>query len=207
MADALLKGIAFGLLLAVMMGPVFFSLIQNSIHKGPKAGIFMALGISISDASYIFLVYFGIKQLKDNPMFGVSLGLAGGLIMLVFGIVSLVKKAHANKGDTLDFQPFNPFRQIMKGFMLNGINPFVLLFWVGIMSMVSVSYQYTNEQIITFFVTIIVTVLCTDILKVFLSNRLRKWITPKRMQWMNRIVGIALIIFALRLFFYAYTHY
>ena len=61
-----IKGLLFGLLLAVMLGPVFFALIQNSIVKGTKAGISMALGIAAADISYIALMYYSVKIFKDN---------------------------------------------------------------------------------------------------------------------------------------------
>lgn len=200
------NGILFGLLLTVMVGPVFFALIQNSIQKGYWGGFLMAIGISLSDTIYIVLAYFGISYVNHNPLFNVMLGVIGGSIMLVFGVVSIVKPTvyHEQKEN---IPSYNPVRQVIKGFMLNGINPFVLLFWIGVVSLVTLNYHYDGEEAFIFFTTIIVTVFSTDNLKSFLSQRLRRFINTYRMKVMNRIVGIALVLFSLRLFYYAFTHW
>ena len=51
--DIVINGLLFGLLLCVLIGPVFFALIQNAIEKGFYSGFFMAIGIALSDAFYI----------------------------------------------------------------------------------------------------------------------------------------------------------
>jgi threonine/homoserine/homoserine lactone efflux protein len=201
--EILLNGVFFGLLLAVFIGPVFFALIQTSIEKGFGAGVMMALGVSLSDSIYIFLTYLGISQFLDNLFFKVGLGLAGGVIMVLFGMSSFLKPEPELK-PCINHEPGNDrMKLVVKGFFLNGINPFVLLFWVGIVSMVSVDYEYSTKQVYVFFIGIIGTVLFTDVLKSYIAGRLRNIITPHFMKIMNRIVGVALMLFGLRLFVFA----
>jgi threonine/homoserine/homoserine lactone efflux protein len=50
-------------------------------------------------------------------------------------------------------------------------------------------------------------VFTVDILKSYLANRLRKILRPELIRWLNRIVGIMLVGFALRLFYYAMESY
>lgn len=207
MIAVITKGILFGLLLAVMLGPVFFALIQNSITKGFKAGIYMALGIAVADTAYIFLMYFSVKLFQNNDTVSVWLGAVGGLIIMVTGILSLRKKSVKQKDEEVNTQQTNFFKQFAKGFFLNGINPFVLLYWLGVMTLVTKSYLYDQSEIVVFFIAIIGTLLITDFSKVALSHRLRAWVTPKRINIMNKIVGIALILFSFRLFYHAFEHY
>lgn len=206
MFSIIINGILFGLLLAVMFGPVFFALIQNSIVKGLKPGIYMALGITIADISYIFLMYFSVKLFRNNDMVSMLLGAIGGAIILITGILSLLKKEHRPEEQVKAIKK-GFARQFIKGFALNGINPFVLLYWLGVMTMVTVNYEYEGHEMIAFFIALISTLLITDISKVVLAHKLRAWITPKRIKWMNKIVGIALILFSLRLFYFAFEHY
>ncbi|GAA5023234.1 lysine transporter LysE [Marivirga lumbricoides] len=206
MGSVIINGILFGLLLAVMLGPVFFALIQNSIVKGLRAGFYMALGITIADISYIFLMYFSVRLFKNNDTISVILGIVGGAIILVTGIMSLLKKAHTTEEQVKTVKK-GFIRQFLKGFALNGINPFVLLYWLGVMTMVTVNYKYEGSEIVAFFVSLITTLLITDTTKVFLAHKLRSWITDYRLNWMNKIVGVALILFSLRLFYFAFEHY
>jgi threonine/homoserine/homoserine lactone efflux protein len=198
--DVVINGLLFGLLLSILVGPVFFSLIQNSIEKGFKAGFFMAIGIAASDTVYIFITYLGISQLTNSDSFNIWLGGIGGTIMLIFGLSSIFKPVPIKGAKQHHDESAKWFKQISKGFLLNGINPFVLFFWISVASKVTLNFQYSTYQATGFFVTLIATVLLTDILKAYFSTKLSEIVTPRFMKIMNRVVGIALIAFSLRLF-------
>ncbi len=198
--DVVINGLLFGLLLSILVGPVFFSLIQNSIEKGFKAGFFMAIGIALSDTIYIFITYLGISQLTNSDSFNIWLGGIGGTIMLIFGISSIVKPVPSKGAKRHHELSTKWFKQITKGFLLNGINPFVLFFWISIASKVTLNFQYSTYQATGFFITLIATVFLTDILKAYFSTKLSEIVTPRFTRIMNRVVGIALIAFSLRLF-------
>jgi threonine/homoserine/homoserine lactone efflux protein len=206
MLAVVIKGFLFGLILAVMLGPVFFALIQNSIIKGFRAGIYMAIGIAVADTAYIFLMYFSVRLFNNNDTVSVWMGLIGGLIILITGIMSVMKKSGKGE-DQVKTSTAGFLKQFSKGFVLNGINPFVLLYWLGVMTLVTKSYEYDQNEIIVFFTSIIGTLIITDFSKVALSHRLRTWATPKRLNIMNKIVGVALILFSFRLFYHAFEHY
>jgi len=198
--DVVINGLLFGLLLSILIGPVFFSLIQNSIEKGFNAGFFMAIGIAASDTIYILITYLGISQLTNSASFNMWLGGIGGTIMLIFGLTSIFKPVPVKGPKQHHEESSIWFKQIFKGFLLNGINPFVLLFWISVASKVTLNFQYSSYQATGFFITLIVTVLLTDILKAYFSTKLSEIVTPRFMKIMNRVVGIALIAFSLRLF-------
>ncbi|OEK03657.1 hypothetical protein BFP97_19985 [Roseivirga sp. 4D4] len=200
--DIVINGFLFGLLLCVLIGPVFFALIQNAIEKGFFSGFFMAVGIALSDTIYIFITYLGISQLTDNPSFNMWLGGVGGTIMLVFGIFYMFKPIPTKGLKQLHAEETKWFQQIVKGFVLNGINPFVLIFWIGIVSKITVDFQYTTNEAITFFIVLIATVFSVDVLKSYFAVKLSQIVTPRFMRIMNRVVGVALVLFSLRLFNY-----
>jgi threonine/homoserine/homoserine lactone efflux protein len=193
------NGFLFGLLLCVLIGPVFFALIQNSIEKGFWSGVFMAIGVALSDVFYILITYFGISQLVESDSFKMWLGGIGGLIMLGFGAVYILKPVAKSGVKQIEAGNTNRFRQILKGFFLNGINPFVLFFWISIVSKVSIDFEYSDNQALGFFVALVLTVFIVDVLKSHFATKLREIVTARFMKIMNRVVGIALILFALRL--------
>lgn len=202
MISALGTGLLFGLLLSVMIGPVFFSLIQNSIEKGFWAGFQMAIGISLSDAIYIFITYLGISQLSDRAWFQVSLGVVGGVILLSVAAYSYFKPLKRPKKMNMENSK-KPFKQIAKGMMLNGINPFVLLFWISISSVVTINKEYNTHEAVWFFIGIISVVFGTDVLKSYLANKLSDMLTIRLMRRLNQLVALALTVFAIRLFYHA----
>lgn len=201
--DAFWNGILFGLLLTIFIGPVFFALIQTSIHKGFFPGVLMAVGISLSDLLYITITYLGISKLINNEAVNVWMGLGGGIIMIAFGISSILKPVVHQSVVRSEGDNTNVFKPILKGFLLNGVNPSVLIFWLGIGSMATVNYRYSPQEAVLFFAAIISTVFITDVIKTFIAQRLRKVLTLKLMKIMNRLVGAGLIAFGIRLFYYA----
>ena len=160
----------------------------------------MAIGIATSDAFYIVVTYLGISQLVNNEAFNIGLGGIGGAIMLGFGIKSIIKPVPMKGAKQHHQEDTNWLKQISKGFFLNGVNPFVLFFWISIASKVTLNFRYEANLAITFFVTLIAVVFTIDILKAYFSMKLREIVTPRFMKIMNRVVGIALILFSLRLF-------
>jgi threonine/homoserine/homoserine lactone efflux protein len=200
---AFLNGIGFGMILAVLIGPVFFSLLQTSLHKGVKAGTLMAAGVVISDAFYIFICYMGLSQLFENAKFQDWLGLIGGCIMLVFGIAALLKKVKAQPAVEARLVSLNKgeFHYLAKGFVLNFINPFAIAIWISAVQL-GVS-QYALPNSLWFFTGILTTVFLTDFAKVMIACRLQNILTQGMLLWMNRVAGIGLILFGLRLIFFA----
>lgn len=202
--EALGNGVLFGLLLAILIGPVSFALIQTSIEKGFSSGAGMAVGIAISDSMYVLIASLSIAALANNQNFQVWLGLLGGFILVGFGLVNFFKKVKEDPSlSTPKGGAGNWMRQLMKGFLLNGINPFVFLFWIGIASMVTLNFQYSLELKIFFYGAIILTVLLLDFVKAFAANKLKILLSPRLLNWMNRMVGLALVLFSLRLFYFA----
>ena len=204
--DIILKGIAFGAVLAMIIGPVFFSLVQTSVESGYISGIFMAVGISLSDLTYVILSYLGVTQLAQHDNFSFYTALLGGLILITFGVISFFKGRYRGNINQINNNGKDIFKQIIKGFLINGVNPFALIFWIGAMSLATVEYGYSGSHLRIFFAAILCTVFITDVTKSYLSNKLRQIINYRFVKIMNNIVGVVLITFGTRLIYLAITH-
>ncbi|MEL6661242.1 MAG: LysE family transporter, partial [Bacteroidota bacterium] len=90
-----MEGVYWGVLLAILVGPLLVALIQASLEQGTKAGLAVALGIWVSDLLFVFTVYFGISYVNDwiaLDNFEVTLGLAGAVVLLGTGALTLLTK-------------------------------------------------------------------------------------------------------------------
>ncbi|MDQ3072955.1 MAG: LysE family translocator [Bacteroidota bacterium] len=186
-------GLVAGLLLAIMSGPVFFALLQTGIEKGYLNGVFFALGVVISDSMYFLLAYLGISSLSSiyDDTIREVMGIIGGIFLLIFGFHLARKRPriirYANRSDK------NSLLRSMGGaFLLNALNPFVLLYWISVVGAISSEYDFVANKIFAFFIACMAVVFSTDVLKAYLAYRLKNIITPRFMLWLNRIAGLIL---------------
>lgn len=200
MGNSVLEGISMGLLLSVIVGPVFFTLITNSLERGFRYAMVLALGILCSDTLYVVLTYFGIRFLADTTLFEMVLGYVGGAILIGFGMSSLLKKS-TDRPNTGGIELPNSKKRtaFAKGFTINGINPFVLLFWISIASLVSMKEMWSGAQVFGYYAGILVTVFCVDLVKAFVAKQLSRFVTPRLMWILNKAVGVIMIFFGSRM--------
>ncbi|MCA4893549.1 MAG: LysE family transporter [Cytophagales bacterium] len=205
--EIVFNGVKFGFILAFLIGPVFFTIIQTSIERGFWNGAWVALGVSLSDAVYVAICYFGLFQFLNEPKFRTHMAYAGGAILILFGLYHLfVKTRKARLEVARPTNEPNTFKYFAKGFIINGISPMLLIFWIGTLSFATIDFGYSRGvEMFIFFVSLLITVLVTDVLKAFLADRLRALITRRFLLIMNVAVGICLIIFGVRLFLMAKT--
>lgn len=190
--------VLIGFFLSFMIGPVFFMLIQTSIIKGARAAIAFDLGVVLGDIVFILISYYGSKSLlekiKDDP----RLFYIGGLILLVYGIITYLDKSlkDANQDETFAIsEKTNYSKLFFKGFLLNFINVGVLAFWLGMIVIVGSNLQMNPQKILNYFTVILVSYLITDIGKILLAKQLKNKLTPRITYKIKRTMGIFLMIF------------
>lgn len=199
-ARAIAEGIGLGITLAILTGPAFFALLQTSIRNGYKSGIAFAIGVLISDTALILLSYLGALRLFSDPGNNFIIGIIGGTILIMFGIFNIFQKhpLELEEGkETIQMNTHNRLNHsltALKGFGINLINPFVILFWIGVVSVESTRYDFSHIHVIALFSATLLTVFSTDILKSMAAHKITSFLNPNILLWVNRIAGIILII-------------
>lgn len=205
MIQDIFSGIPLGIFLSFMIGPVFFVLIETSAIKGFKAAFIFDLGVVFADIFFIAVAYLGsyrlIQSIQDKP----SLFIFGGIVMLVYGIISLskLKKQQKIKYELIDQEIIkkNYVSLFAKGFFLNFINIGVLGFWLAVIISIGPKLQLETSRMIVFFSSVIGTYLLIDIGKIVLAKQLKHKMTPNNILKMKKITSILLIIFGCILMF------
>lgn len=199
----LAEGVKVGLLLSLLAGPILFTLLQTGIEKGLRAGLAVGSGIWISDILFILAVYYGLSYIKNmvsGHAFVLALGIGGGILLVIFGLVSLLSPpASPTLPLSGSFDLAHWPALWLKGFLINTLNPFTFFFWIGIAGHVIVDGGWTPQQSFLYFAGIIGTIIITDSLKVALAKRIRSVLRPQHLLWMRRIAGIGLIAFGIAL--------
>lgn len=196
MTEAIIKGLALGLLLAISMGPVIFSIIKQSIINGHKGGLSFVFGVAASDVTLVLISNVFTELFNRLLRFEKVIGMGGSILLIGIGIYFLFfKKLVLNEvGDGVQMKRTTGdyIRIFLAGYFVNTLNPTVIAFWFTWAT--AFIATAVNERI-ALFASCLSIVLIADLLKVFLANRLRKKLTLKTINIINKLSGIILIIF------------
>jgi threonine/homoserine/homoserine lactone efflux protein len=209
--DLTLKGIVTGFILSIMIGPVFFVLLETSITKGIKAALALDFGVLLSDLLYILIAYVFYSEVsdlgsKDNRQ---VLNVIGGVLFLAYGILNFLKKSHP-KEENSTIQSITNSKDIMvlmvKGFLLNLANPMVIFYWFSIMTLAHsyVESASSNYPIFYFLLVIILTFFSIDTLKIIGAKYLRPLVTNRLLTGLNILIGIVFSVFGIFLIIRSY---
>lgn len=200
MLEIIISGISLGFVLSFLTGPVFFALIKTSIEKGFSAGVSLAAGVVFSDIFYVALTVYGTSFLALENMYRMQIGIVGSTILFSVGLYYLFKKVKVNYEQTTSKRHYTGY--FLKGFLMCIFNPAVLLYWLSVTSgVISLSGGINSTYILPFYGSILVTQFSLDVLKAYYANKLRYKIKEKTISNLNKIAGILIIIFAVRIIY------
>jgi len=110
-------------------GPMFAVTLAKS-YKSPWAGTQISLGHAVIEVPLILLIYFGFARFFQNSTAQLVLSILGGGMIIWMGIAMFrARNAVIHKGKDL---PYNAFTA---GILTSGLNPFFLVWWATIGSM------------------------------------------------------------------------
>ncbi len=202
--EAVYRGIVLGLVLFISMGPIFFAVIETSIRKGFWYAFSISLGVLFSDALYILIAYFGLSSYFEKDSFQMCLGIGGGVMLIIFGVTYYLKKVDMHAQD-LHIKKSSYLNYAFRGFIINTLNPFVILFWISTLGWCTVHFKTSDLSKFVFFMSVLATIFSTDMLKAYIAVKIQRFITPLLMKIVNIIAGTAMIVFGidllLRVFF------
>lgn len=198
-----IEGLLSGLFLAASLGPIFIALTQTSLEKGIKPGLTVGSGIWISDFAIVFILYkfiYSIKSTIESEAFHFWMGISGGIVLLGFGLVLLIKKPELTYG-SVHIKRSDYWGFWLKGFLVNTVNPFTFVFWIGIISSYMIGRNSSPQQMAILLGTILSVIIISDSAKVLLAHFLRKWLNDNHVNIISNVSGVLLIVFGVYLAF------
>lgn len=199
MLTAISSGILLGVIISFLIGPVFFGLIQTSIRQGLGRAMIYEIGTILSDTIILFLCYLGLAKILAGDSYRHAIGIAGAILLFGMGLYPLVfkkKKKPAEQGVEPIDDKSHPFALILKSFLLNTINPSVILFWIFQVSLAVSNFGGKQGIIITHFIAVLSTMILFDFLKAFGANKIKKYLRPRTFDLIAKVEGVLLIIFS-----------
>lgn len=199
MLEVMLKGLGFGLLLSISVGPVLFSIIKQSLNNGHRGGLAFIIGVSASDITLVLVSNIFTELFNSLKTYKTEIGVAGCAFLVSMGLYFIFfKKVKVNEEgkQVIKFRKRDYAKIFLSGYFMNTLNPAILIFWITTSTAVIV--HSVNDRVIIF-ATCLSWMLGTDILKVMLAGKIRNRLTPHNIHIINRINGIILMVFGIAL--------
>ena len=132
----------------MMPGPMFALTVAKS-YRSPWAGAKISIGHAIIEIPLILLIYFGFAQFFQNTTVQVVLSILGGGMIIWLGIsLFRARTAVVQSGKDL------PYGAVTAGILTSVLNPFFLLWWATVGSMLIMKFfDFGTTGIIAFAVT------------------------------------------------------
>lgn len=200
--EAIIKGLAMGLLLIISVGPVIFTIIKQSINNGRGGGFSFIAGVWVSDFLLVVLSNLFSELVTTILDFKMQIGIVGSAFLIGMGVFYIFfKKVHIHPEDISSppLKSSDHAKIVLQGFLLNTLNPAVIAFWLTTATAISVSHSIRDRIII--FATALTLNMTADVIKVTIAGKLRSKLTVKNIRLINKISGLILFIFGTVLLF------
>lgn len=199
----IVKGVLTGLLLSVYLGPTFFTVMETLMRRGAKAAILLNSGVWLSDISCIIVAYFGAAELMGPIQNNIIIKLVAGGAFLFFGLTYFLRKPDET---VKPLGGMGVMILLVKGFLINTLNPGVLIFWFGAMIIAVTGLDLHGVQILYYFASTIFTLITFDLLKIVFSHKLRKVVTENVITKLFRVTGVILMALGIFVIIRAFWH-
>lgn len=183
--------------MSVLLGVIFFMLIQASLKHGPQKGWIIASGVISGDILFVILAIGFTRYIEDFlTAYESYVNLAGGLVLLGIGISNIRKKrSNPDLGETV--KEVHSTRDFyFKPFIINILNPANAMWWLGLYS-VRPAVHYDLTQKVIFASGAIGAVFFTEVAIAYAASGLRRYITADRLHRVDVTVGVVLMGFGI----------
>jgi threonine/homoserine/homoserine lactone efflux protein len=188
------SGLFLGIIAGISPGPLLPLVVSETLKFGHKEGIKLSLAPLITDLPIVLASFFIIKNYAENDMLlGIISGL-GAMFLLYLAWENILYKPIGT--NTIGKNP----RSLQKGIVVNLLNPHPYLFWILVGSPILINANKISSIAIVLFLTGFYFMLVgSKIIFALLTGRMKNILQEKSFVIAIRILGIALIVFAILL--------
>ena len=124
---------------ALAPGPLFFGLLMHGSKEGARAGFSCAIGHTIVEFPLVLALAMGLLAAATQPAIKQVIGLVGGIGLIGFGILQIYDTVR-NKPEFGEIRKKGkmPASSLVLGLALTGLNPYFILWWLTIGSILIV---------------------------------------------------------------------
>lgn len=152
----------------------------------------------------IVAVDFGATNFIKDEKNQRFMGILAGLVLIVFGALYFRKPPVKKSDEEITVYTPSATAMLLKGFFLNLLNPAVWLIWLGNVTAVSKTLNYSVVTMVIYFGITLGIVLLVELAKISAASKLKNFLTDKTMHRINILTGLLLLAFGVIL---VYNYY
>jgi threonine/homoserine/homoserine lactone efflux protein len=199
----LIRNILLGISLAAPIGPSGVAVIQNGLTRGFLRAFITGVGVTMADATYLLLVYFGLSSFISIPLIKILIWALGALVLLYLGAQSFREAAQSVDLDRgMVPATRNP---LLVGYLVNISNPIAIVWWLGVFGSLlgTAANGATKTSALLNSSTILIGILLWHSTMSLLTQWGKRILNEKTAKYIAGIAGFALVLFGLRFAYYA----
>ncbi len=124
---------------ALAPGPLSFGILMQGSKEGARSGFSCAIGHTLVEFPLVLALSFGLFAAASQPMIKSIIGLVGGLGLIGFGILQIYQTVKSKTNLSSNTKTGRlPASSLVLGFALTGLNPYFILWWLTIGSVLIV---------------------------------------------------------------------
>jgi threonine/homoserine/homoserine lactone efflux protein len=188
-----LAGLTFGLSAGLAPGPLMTLIITQTLRHNVKEGVLVALAPLLTDVPIILLAYVVLQRLSAfDPMILGGIGAVGAAYVLYLSWETI------RTGPVLVDDTPDQARSLMKGALVNALNPHPYLFWatVGVPFMLK-TRQESPMAMWSFVILFYILLVGSKVAIAVIVGRLRTFLEGRWYRYVMRTLGVLLAVFAL----------
>ena len=190
------KAVALGVVVAAPVGPVAAMAISRSLAFGKRLGFFTGLGVALADALFALLAALGVSQVIDFiSVHRNIIQLLGGIVLIIMGThlfatarkVALQKTAKRVKTSVA----------VIGAFLIAITNPLTIFTFLAAFAEPSFGHIQNTSSALELTLGVFVGANLWWLFLVFGVTRFRHKIQGQALFWVNRILGILVVLLGL----------
>jgi threonine/homoserine/homoserine lactone efflux protein len=185
-------------------GPDFFLEIKNTLQYSRKIGIYTSLGFALGNIVHISYSIFGVQYLKNNDYIMNIVQLLGAIYIIyiglqAIGIIGAKLKVEKNEDVENSNAEITVFEAVKMGIITNLLNAKAALYFISIFTVMIPTSTPSSVVFGIGLVMIVITFIWFSLVAYFFTKPKVKSIYLKQEKMINKILGLVLIFFGLKL--------
>jgi threonine/homoserine/homoserine lactone efflux protein len=194
------KGVRFGMLLQLAIGPMCLMVFNTSATYGLLIGLSLVLAITLVDLIFITLSGLGVAAVINNNKIKFVIKLFGSAVLILFGANTITEVFNFALIPHISlFSNVNGQSIFIQGLVLTASNPLTIIFWSGVFSTQVIENRYNKSQLFYFGLGCVLSTLCFLTFIAFLGTALSGFLSLTVIHVLNVGVGVIIIYFGIRL--------